>query len=92
MTWRELRTFIRHLPRDSAYGRAELGEEADWDQQTHLLARIANETAAANYQRSGKKMPPNEVIKPPRQTAKPKVKANGHQKTLGWDELNAAFD
>lgn len=91
MTWRELRTFVRHLPRDSAYGRAELGEEAEWDQRTHLLARIANETAAANYQRASKKMPPGEVIKPPGQ-AKAKAQANGHQKTLGWDELNAAFD
>jgi hypothetical protein len=91
MTWRELRTFIRHLPRDSAYGRAELGEEADWDQQTHLLANIANATTAANYQRASKKMPPGEVIKPPGQ-ARPKAQANGHQKPQGWKELDALFD
>ena len=90
MSWRELRTFIKHLPRESAYARAELGEDADWDVKAHLLARIANDTTTANYQRASKRVPDKALIHPPSQAKKPRAEANG-QSSQGWKELDALF-
>lgn len=84
MTWRELRTFIRHLPRDSAYIRAELGEEADWDVAEYLLARIANILLQAH---SSRRVPEAKLIHPPGAAA---AKART-QPAGGAAELDALF-
>lgn len=92
MTWRELRTFIRHLPRDSALAREQLGEEAEWDTGAHLLARIANSVTAANYQRGGKQMPKSLEIKPPGQDRTAEARRVADDQPKGWGELNDLFD
>lgn len=84
MTWRELRTFVRHLPRDSAYSRSVHGEAADWSTTDHLLAHTYNLLLQVN---SSKPVPESRKIHPPGATA-------GRQrpeKTLGAAELDAMF-
>lgn len=72
--------------------RAALGEEADWDVATHLLATIADQATAANYQRSGKRMPSNAVIKRPGQVHRQETrKAESNSQPKGWDDLNAMW-
>ncbi len=51
LTWRRLAVLVRHLPRDSAVGRAVSGEAALWGVTDYLLANIADLLAGANWQR-----------------------------------------
>lgn len=44
---------IKHLPADSAFGRAVLGGAATVTMDTHLLAHISYLLAGGNWQRSG---------------------------------------
>jgi hypothetical protein len=46
---------IANLPRDSAFVRSVLGEQADWSLTDHLLAAIFDTLASANWQRGGGK-------------------------------------
>jgi hypothetical protein len=52
LTWRRLRTLIRHLPLDSATARAQHGEAVAWSDTEHLLAGIVDLLAGANWQRA----------------------------------------
>ena len=65
MTWRELRTFIRHLPADSAYVRAvriRRGENPDWTTRDEIARVAANAVITANYQRAGKRTPDSVLV------------------------------
>lgn len=63
MTWCELRTFVRHVPPDSAYGREVLGvEKATFTGDTSMLMQIANILIKAN---SEKEPPESELFRPP---------------------------
>lgn len=67
MTWSELRTFVRQVPHDSAYGREVLGvEKATFDQHADLLMQIANQLIAANRQRGGEKPTQSDFLQPPK--------------------------
>ena len=59
MSWRDLWLFITYAPRDSAYARAVLGEEALWGLLEHLAATIADGINVGNWQRAntGRKAP-----------------------------------
>lgn len=85
MTWRELRTFVRHLPRESALARALHGEAADWAVTDHLLAHTYNLLLQAN---ASKRVPESHKIHPPGEPAGRKKP----EKVLGAAELNALFD
>ena len=86
MTWRELRTFVRHLPQDSAFGRSVLGDAADWQVAEHLLAVLINKFTHAN---SSKRPPKDQLIHPPEpRTQEPQT--NGH-KPLGAKDLDKLF-
>lgn len=69
LTRRELITYIRYLPRDSALGRALLGEAADWSPEMHRLTDVAELLAGANWQRANGKGPKPKPIKRPRVVA-----------------------
>ena len=95
MTWREFRTFVRHLPPDSAYVRAvrtRRGDNPDWT-PAHEIARIAaNALIAANYQRIGKRTPDSALI--PEQGGprrRPGGDRNGHKQELSQAEFDALF-
>lgn len=95
MSWRELRTFIRQIPPDSAYVRAVRlveGDDPDWDTAAYLLARVANEVTSANYQRAGKKTPKNALIGEPGKATKRKarVAANGDRPGT-WQDLDNLY-
>lgn len=63
MTWCELRTFVRRVPHDSAYGREVLGvEKATFDQQAGLLMQIANILIAANSENEPRE---SDLLHPP---------------------------
>jgi len=51
MTWRELRDFIAHLPRNSATGRSLFGEVADWTPEAEVLANIWEWYAAVHSEK-----------------------------------------
>lgn len=87
MSWRELRTFVRHLPRDSAYIRSVHGDLADWGVAEHLQAMAIND---ARLYHSGKKsLPDSQKVKPPGEKPSPRTRpANAG----GLKELNALFD
>ena len=47
MTWRELKVFLLHLPRDSATYRSVFGEAAEWTPTTHVLANLFDAVTSA---------------------------------------------
>lgn len=52
LTRRELIAYIKHLPNDSALGRATLGEpKATFDQHAALLMQVVNILIAANSEK-----------------------------------------
>lgn len=62
---RRLAALVRGLPEDAATIRAVAGTEAMWGLTEHLLARILDTLAGANWQRSGSKGPkPKPVPRP----------------------------
>lgn len=65
LTHADLISFIRHLPRDSALGRALLGEAAQWSPELHRLTDIADLLAGANWQRGGSATKKPKPIKRP---------------------------
>jgi hypothetical protein len=65
LSLRRLGSLVRGLPPDSATVRAILGEDALWGLPEHLLARILDTLAGANWQRAGAKGPrPRPVPRP----------------------------
>lgn len=78
---REILNWIRYLPRDSAFAHEVLGDQADWQVDTHLLAHVAFLLAGANWQRGGGKGTRPKPIKP--KAAKPKPAPPGGSKTSG---------
>jgi hypothetical protein len=69
MTWRELRTFVLNVPPESCLARTAWDSDdllrAAWDQDTELLATIADQLAAANWQRGdGKGRQPDPYPRP----------------------------
>lgn len=57
MTWRELKVFLEHLPRDSATSRSLFGEAADWTPTTHVVASLWDIYAATHHDRRKGKPP-----------------------------------
>jgi hypothetical protein len=51
LSWRDLVVILRQAPRDSAYVRATLGEDAQWGLAEHLLAIGIDVLQLANWQR-----------------------------------------
>lgn len=96
LSWRELRTFVRHLPRESAYARSMHGELVEWGVTEHLQATAINDARVFN---SGKKsLPDSKLIIPPKPpaaepAAEPAAaaRANGHKPVGGAAELDALF-
>lgn len=90
MTWRELRTFVRHLPRESAYIRSVHGDLVEWGVAEQLQATQIND--ARLYYSGKKSLPESKLVKPPGD------KNTGHphdrpaQKAGGLKELNALFN
>lgn len=66
---------IAHLPADSPYGRAVLGEDHIWGLTEQLLAAVHDRLAAANWQRAGGKGPRPKPI--PRPGTRPEIKKYG---------------
>lgn len=66
LTHRELISYIRYLPRDSAVGREIVGDAADWGLIEHRLADITDLLAGANWQRAGGKGNKPKPIRRPR--------------------------
>lgn len=65
MTWRQLRSYLSHLPRESALARKLLGEDAAWGLNEQLLAAAIDVLRQANYQRgNGKGAKPKPVPRP----------------------------
>lgn len=63
MTWRELKVFIRHLPRESATSREMFGEAASWGPEAYVLADVVDVLIAANSEKGKKPKPyPRPVI------------------------------
>lgn len=86
MTWRELLTFVRQAPADSALKRAiaiRRGQDPDWTLDTYIARVIANTLIAANYQRAGKHIPEAALIPEPGKQARAtaRARANGHRRT-----------
>jgi hypothetical protein len=57
LTWRQLRSFLTHLPRESALARKLLGDDAPWGLNEQLLALAIDVLRQGNYQRAGGKGP-----------------------------------
>lgn len=55
LTWRQLRSFLSHLPRESALARDLLADEANWGLNEQLLALTIDTLRQANWQRGGGK-------------------------------------
>lgn len=55
LTWRQLRSFLSHLPRDSALARKLLGNDAPWGLSEQLLALAVDAIRQGNWQRGGGK-------------------------------------
>lgn len=55
LTWRLLRCYLSHLPRESALARKLIGEDALWGLNEQLLAMTIDVLRQANYQRGGGK-------------------------------------
>nr|PZN00576.1 MAG: hypothetical protein DIU77_03440 [Thermocrispum agreste] len=49
LTHRELLAYIRHLPQDSAVGRALLGPAADYDATMHRLTDLLDAVVEGNW-------------------------------------------
>lgn len=90
MSWRELRTFVRHLPRESAYVRSVHGDLTDWGVAEHLQATAIND---ARLYYSGKKtLPDSKLVQPPADQSATRAHARSARKAGGLKELNAMFD
>lgn len=92
MTWRELRTFVRQLPRESAFVRAVLikrGDNPDWTIEAEFARCAANELIKANYQRAGKRTPDGALI--PEQGRKTRARAAAKKKPMTQAEFDALF-
>lgn len=55
MTWRQLRSLLSHLPRESALARKLLGNDVAWGLNEQLLAAAVDALKAGNFQRGGGK-------------------------------------
>lgn len=55
LTWRQLRSYLSHLPRESALARKLLGDDAPWGLNEQLLALTIDVLRQGNYQRGGGK-------------------------------------
>jgi hypothetical protein len=55
MTWRQLRSYLSHLPRDSALARKLLGDDAPWGLNEQLAAMTIDVLRQGNWQRGGGK-------------------------------------
>ncbi|MFB4265298.1 hypothetical protein [Nonomuraea sp. GTA35] len=55
LTWRELRSYLSHMPRESALARALLGDDSPWGLNEQLLALAIDVLRQGNYQRGGGK-------------------------------------
>ena len=65
LTWRELRSLLSHLPRESALARELLGPDAMWGLSEQLLAMTLDQLRNANWQRGGCKGPrPKPIPRP----------------------------
>lgn len=65
LTWRQLRSFLSHLPRESAMARALLGDDVAWGLNEQLLAAAIDTLRQGNYQRGGGKgAKPKQVPRP----------------------------
>ena len=70
LTPRRFRVLVEHLPTGSAIHRVLFPESAPWDVAEYLLALIADQLAAANWQRANSgskrpKAPPKPMWRPP---------------------------
>jgi hypothetical protein len=55
LTWRQLRSYLSHLPRESALARKLLGDDAPWGLNEQLLAMTIDVLRQGNWQRGGGK-------------------------------------
>jgi hypothetical protein len=84
-SWVDLRAFVRHAPRTSAYFRAVHGELADWDLQAQLTAQVIDLLQSGNWQRAGKKNAPK-----PKPFPRPWLKKGiGTTTSMPLDEMDA---
>ena len=49
LTWRRLTVLLNHLPRESAYVQAVVGDTARWGDTEHLLAGLIDVVQVGNY-------------------------------------------
>jgi hypothetical protein len=52
LSWRRFWALVENLPADSATARAEIGPEAAWPVEAHLMAGVYDQLALANWQRA----------------------------------------
>lgn len=64
LSWRLLRAYLSHLPRESALARKLLGPDTAWGLNEQLLALAVDVLRQANYQRGGKGPRPKPVPRP----------------------------
>ena len=65
LTWHDVAVVVREADRQSAIGRAALGEQAEWGATEYLLAAAVDALHAANWQRGGgKSQRPEPVPRP----------------------------
>ncbi len=70
LNWRELKLFIRHSPRTSAFVQVAVGDSASWDVTDHLLAGVYDMAAIIAWLNSDtKKNPRPKPLKRPGQRA-----------------------
>lgn len=55
LRWWQLRSYLTHLPRESAFARKLLGDDAPWGLSEQLLALTIDVLRQGNYQRGGGK-------------------------------------
>lgn len=55
LRWWQLRSYLTHLPRESAFARKLLGDDAPWGLNEQLLALTIDVLRQGNYQRGGGK-------------------------------------
>lgn len=63
--WWQLRSYLSHLPRESALAQKLLGPDASWGLTEQLLAMTVDRLREANYQRGGGKGPKPKPIPRP---------------------------
>ncbi|MFB9485209.1 hypothetical protein ACFFSH_38450 [Streptomyces filamentosus] len=104
LTWRELRVFLRYLPRDSATARAVRNaspEEEAWTMDRHLLASIVDAVRESTYaaiklggdpKKTGRLKPPAPIPRPGvAETQKSNVIRFGGRHGSGAKQLATVF-